>query len=176
MTENRDDKGRFLVGHAEPGPGRSTDYKPEMNEQVRKLALLGCTDDEIAGVLGVQPATLYNWKQQYPAFLESINDGKIAADAEVATRLYDRAVGQVVFTEKQFKNSEGEYEVVRLHQRVPSDPTAARFWLSNRQQDKWRNRDHEQAPAQQVQRIEVVFIDPAERAKTINGTVNGSGG
>lgn len=142
MTEERDKAGRFLVGHDSAGPGRDSLYDPSMNEQARKLALLGITDKEIAEFFGVTDRTLNNWKNEYPAFFQSLNAGKIQADAEVADSLYRRAVGEVVFVEKRVKNSEGEYEVIRLSQQVPADPGAAKLWLTNRQGRLWREKSH----------------------------------
>jgi hypothetical protein len=54
---NRDNAGRYLIGHTEPGPGRDSIYDPAMNEVVRKLALLGATDVEMADILGISERT-----------------------------------------------------------------------------------------------------------------------
>lgn len=73
--------------------GRPTDYKEEYNEQVYKLCLLGAKDTDIANFFEVCEATINNWKQQFPAFLESIKRGKETADIKVAESLYNRACG-----------------------------------------------------------------------------------
>lgn len=138
---DRDENGRFLVGHSQPGPGRESLYHPEMNDQARKLALLGLTDAEIAAYFGVDERTLNNWKEAHHAFFQSLMAGKISADANVADSLYRRAMGEVVFIEKRVKNdATGEYEIIRLSQQVPSDPGAAKLWLTNRQPAKWREK------------------------------------
>ncbi|MCE8472376.1 helix-turn-helix domain-containing protein [Rhodovulum sulfidophilum] len=67
MTD-RDESGRFQAGHSLPGPGRPSEYDPSMNDQARKLALLGLTDAEIGEFFGVTERTLNNWKAQFPAF------------------------------------------------------------------------------------------------------------
>lgn len=137
---DRDEAGRFRDGHNLPGPGRPSLYDPAMNEQARKLALLGLTDAEIAKYFGVDESTLNRWKLDHPAFCESLNAGKIKADADVADSLYRRAMGEVVFTERRVKTASGEYEVIRLMQSVPSDPGAAKLWLTNRQPALWREK------------------------------------
>lgn len=137
---DRDEAGRFQPGHGLPGPGRQSLYDPSMNEQARKLALLGLTDGEIAEFFGVDESTINNWKISHPAFFESLNAGKTIADAEVADSLYRRAMGEVVFTERRVKGEDGEYEVIRLMQSVPSDPGAAKLWLTNRQPRLWRDK------------------------------------
>lgn len=139
MTD-RDEGGRFLTGHAQPGPGRDSLYDPSMNEQARKLALLGLTDDQVAAFFEVSPSTIDNWKRQYPAFLCSLNQGKIIADANVADSLYRRATGEVIFVEKRVKDKDGNYEIVRLSQQVPADPGAAKLWLTNRRPADWRDK------------------------------------
>lgn len=140
---NRDDDGHYLPAHSEPGPGRDSLYDPSMNEQVRKLALLGCTDKQIADFFAVDESTINRWKKRHPAFCQSLNAGKIIADAEIAECLYRRAKGEVVHVEKAVKGSDGNYEVMTLKQKVPADPGAAKLWLTNRQPDKWRDkREH----------------------------------
>lgn len=139
MTD-RDDAGRFLAGHSQPGPGRDSLYDPAMNDHARKLALLGLTDGQIAEFFGVSSSTIDNWKREYPAFLSSLNEGKIIADANVADSLYRRATGEVVFVEKRVKNADGTYEVIRLSQQIPGDPGAAKLWLTNRRPAEWRDK------------------------------------
>lgn len=140
MAKSRATNGRYLVGHSEAGPGRDSLYDPSMNDAARKLALLGLTDKEIAAFFGVTEKTLNNWKNEHPAFFQSLNDGKVMADAEVAESLYRRAKGEVVFVERRVKTKEGEYEIIRLSQQVPADPGAAKLWLTNRQSQIWRDK------------------------------------
>lgn len=65
--------------------GRNSALTPwsEFNEQARKLCLLGATDSELADFFGVCERTINNWKSEFPAFLQSIDAGKISADAIV---------------------------------------------------------------------------------------------
>lgn len=73
--------------------GRPAKYKEEYDEQVRKLCLLGATDKELADFFNVCEATINNWKNKHPSFLESIKKGKHVADATVAEKLFHRATG-----------------------------------------------------------------------------------
>ena len=73
--------------------GRPTKYKPEYAEQAYKLCLLGAIDADMADFFNVEVSTLNNWKSEFPEFLESIKKGKMLADANVASRLYQRAMG-----------------------------------------------------------------------------------
>lgn len=123
-----------------PGPGRDSKYDASMNEQARKLALLGCTDEEVASFFGVCKKTINNWKNEYPAFLHSLNEGKVRADANVADSLFRRATGEVLHFEKAVKGEDGKYEIMTLKQHVQGDAGAAKLWLTNRQPDKWRDK------------------------------------
>lgn len=142
MTDkpNRDEKGHFLPAHNIPGPGRESLYDPSMNDQARKLALLGLTDQEIADFFGVTETTLNNWKNENPAFFESINEGKLPADAEVAQSLYKRATGEHVEVEKVVKGADGSHETITVKQYVPGEVQAQRLWLMNRRSKSWRDK------------------------------------
>lgn len=131
--------------------GRPTDYREEYAEQARKLCLLGATDKELADFFEVVESTIYAWKLAYPEFSESIKKAKLMADANIASRLYDRAYGCVVnvqqaikLTTKEVKDGKleqhEEVEIVDLLQEIPPDTTAAIFWLKNRQPQNWRDK------------------------------------
>jgi len=121
--------------------GRPTDYDPEYNEQVKKLCLLGATDKELADFFNVCEATINNWKDAHPEFLESIKRGKDIADAEVASKLYHRALGysheavQICADAKT-----GSEHIVPYVKHYPPDTAAAIFWLKNRRKADWRDK------------------------------------
>ncbi|MDR2066112.1 MAG: helix-turn-helix domain-containing protein [Prevotellaceae bacterium] len=120
--------------------GRPAQYKPEYNEQVLKLCLLGATDKDIADFFGVSTRTLNTWKKHYPEFLHSIKKGKEQADTNVASALYTRATG---FTKKDCEKMfqyRGEIVRATVKEYFPPDVTAAIFWLKNRQPGKWREK------------------------------------
>lgn len=138
MTE-KNKGGRPLTTEKKSNAGAPTKYKPEHNEQVYKLCLLGATDKEIADIFGICEATLNNWKADYPEFLESIKRGKDDADANVADRLYQRAMGYE-HKEDQIFQYQGKPVIVPTVKHYPPDPTAAIFWLKNRQRGKWSDK------------------------------------
>jgi hypothetical protein len=130
--------------------GRPTDYREEYVEQVEKLCKLGATDKEIAEFFEVDESTINNWKIAHPEFFESIKKGKTLADANVADRLYQRAMGYTHDAVKIFPSG-GETEdsdgnkvkgplIVPYQEHYPPDTVAAIFWLKNRQKDKWRDK------------------------------------
>ncbi len=130
--------------------GRPTEYKPEYCVQVEKLCKLGATDKEIADFFEVTEQTINNWKSEHDEFFESIKKGKTLADANVADRLYQRAMGYTHDAVKIFPSG-GEVEdsegnkvkgplIVPYQEHYPPDTVAAIFWLKNRQKDKWRDK------------------------------------
>lgn len=116
--------------------GAPTSYKEEYNEQAYKLALLGCTDLEIAEFFEVNPDTIHEWKKVYPLFSESIKNGKTPADSIVAKSLHERAIGAEWEEERAIKVKRGkdleEVVIVKVKCKAPPDTNAASLWLRNR--------------------------------------------
>lgn len=123
--------------------GRPSKYQPEYAEQAFKLCLLGATDPEMAAFFEVSETTIHNWKNEFPEFLESIRNGKIKADAELAHKLYSRAYGAEWEEEQAFKIKTGQFtediEIVKVKRAAPPDTSALIMWLTNRQRAYWRN-------------------------------------
>ena len=118
---------------------RPTKYKQEYAEQARKLCLLGSTDAELAEFFEVNEDTITEWKKVHDEFSVSIKKGKAQADANVADRLYQRAMG-FEHPDVHLSNYQGivtETPIVKVY---APDPTAAIFWLKNRQRGKWRDK------------------------------------
>jgi hypothetical protein len=95
--------------------GRQSLWRPEYVEHVRKMALLGWTEKEIAKNLQVSLSTFNNWKRDYPDLLEALRHKDIA-DAEVLNAIYKAAINGNVM--------------------------AGMYWLNNRQRTRFsRNPD-----------------------------------
>jgi hypothetical protein len=130
------------VSKAKPkrGRGRPTKYREEYAEQARKLCfIMGATDAELAEFFDVTEQTVNTWKQKHPEFLESLRAGKAVADANVAERLYQRAIGYSHDAVKimSYEGSSWEHGYVKHY---PPDVTAAQYWLKNRQPATWRDK------------------------------------
>lgn len=119
--------------------GRPTKFRPEMVEQAEKLCLLGATDVQMADFFGISIQTLHNWKDTIPEFVEAITRGKVIADAEVASSLYNRALGykhkavKIMVVDKEVRHEE-------YVEHYPPDTQAASLWLRNRQPALWRDK------------------------------------
>jgi hypothetical protein len=119
--------------------GRPTDYREEYCEQAEKLCKLGATDKELADFFDVAESTINEWKLAHPEFSESLKKGKTLADANVAERLYQRAMG-FEHDSEEIKVIDGSIERVEVRKVYPPDTVAAIFWLKNRQKKKWRDK------------------------------------
>lgn len=94
--------------------GRPTDYRPEHCEALGKIIEYGATDPQIAALFGVTVRTIRNWMDEYPEFFQAVTLAKMRADGTVERGLYNRAKS--------------------------GDVIAAKFWLTNRQRDNWKEK------------------------------------
>ena len=121
-----------------PAPAR---YRDHYAEQARKLCLLlGATDEELARFLEVSASVLQGWLAEIPAFAEAVRAGRDLADAEVADRLYRRALGFSHDAVRIFADREVPYV-----EHYPPDTAACIFWLKSRRPAKWRDRPERDA-------------------------------
>jgi len=100
------------------------------------MALLGATDVQVAGVLGVSIKTVEYWKREKPEFLEALNRGKMEADSKVAEALYNAAIGYD-YEEDIVSIFKGEVTKTRVKRYKHGNPWASARWLSIRQRSLW---------------------------------------
>lgn len=119
--------------------GRPTAYKPEYDRMAFRHCLLGATDEQLADLFDVAVATIYNWKNEHPSFLEAIKAAKDDADAKVIEALYKRATGfEYNKAVKIFMPAGAEEPVYAPYTEYFAPDTAAAFiWLKNRR--SWKN-------------------------------------
>ncbi|KGK88030.1 transposase [Clostridium sp. HMP27] len=121
--------------------GRKTKFSNEVLETAKKLAKEGCTDEDIAGRLGIGIRTLYDWKKKYPQFMQALKENKDYFDSRVEDALLKRALGYEYEETEIVATKDGKTSKVKKTKRtVPPDVTAIIFWLKNRQPEKWRNK------------------------------------
>ena len=107
-------------------------------KMVYEIALLGASNPEIAGILNVTTTTLDNWRVRFPEFEIALLKGKERADGKIALALYNRAKGYS-HPDVHISNYKGEVTITPIIKYYPPDTTAAKFWLTNRQPDKWKD-------------------------------------
>lgn len=123
-------------------PAQPASYKPEYAEQARKLCLLmGATDEELARFFDVSGATLGLWLASIPEFADAVAAGQAMADAEVADRLFRRAIGYSHTALKVCLPADSLYPAYASYVvHYPPVTSAAIFWLKNRRGDEWRDK------------------------------------
>jgi hypothetical protein len=121
------------------GPGRPTLYKPEYARIAHNYCLLGATNDELASFLEVSARTVDDWLKVHAEFAQAVQTGRAVADAEIAHRLYQRAMGYDYETKKVFVYR-GEAVKVDHTVHMPPDVGACIFWLRNRRRRQWMER------------------------------------
>jgi hypothetical protein len=125
--------------------GRPSLYDPLKHPKLaRKYCLEGCTDEAIADKMEIARATLANWKNQYPEFLDAFK-AKALVDHEVENSLLRSALGYFIEEEEVT----GEYSLdgrligqtykKKIHKKfIPASVMAQALWLRNRD-SSWRN-------------------------------------
>lgn len=138
-------------------------YQAEYAEQARKLCLLlGADDRELAGFFDVAPATLQEWLASVPEFAAAVRAGRTLADADVADRLWRRALGYSHDAVRIFSH-QGKALEVAYTEHYPPDTAACQFWLKSRQPDRWRDKveNDQQAVAEMLEALDAA----GERAR-----------
>lgn len=114
-----------------------------------------CTDQELAGKLGVARSTLALWVKTNSDISDAVTRGRadVHACEAVEKTLLERSLGYTIKVSKAFKVRRVEYDDMgkrRLEmedvvyaeedQHVPADVNAIKFFLTNRAPDRWANR------------------------------------
>lgn len=124
--------------------GPASAFKPEQYGLVRRLCMLGGTNEELASVLEISPSTFSEWMAKFPAFKAAVREGRAVADASVAEKLFERAIGYQKPAVHFSSSPDGGAEPIDYTEHYPPDTRACTFWLRNRRRDLWRERvEHE---------------------------------
>lgn len=145
---------RKLSGHATSGTGRKKSktvtakkvivaqpkpiYWPDHVDEVQAIAMAGATDEEMASILKVSPELLDSWMEYYPRFREAVEKGRTAADGKVVAALFKNATGYD-YTEDEVVRTRRGSVVLEARKHVPGETNAQKFWLTNRQPEKWKS-------------------------------------
>lgn len=108
----------------------------------------GYTFKDIANRIGISISTLTCWRANYPEIDKALKKGKELVDYKVENALLKSALGyttketKIITTMRKGKVIETVRETTTKEQ--APNYNSIRFWLTNRQRDKWKNnRDNE---------------------------------
>ena len=105
----------------------------------------GLTDEQLASRMGINPATLNDWKNRFPEISEAVKKGKEIVDIQVENALLKRALGYEYMEERVEISEKDGRKVIQTVKQVIPDTVAQIFWLKNRRPDKWRDKPQEKA-------------------------------
>lgn len=128
--------------------------KEENLELIRQWARNGLSMQQIAENMGINRATLYRWIKISCDICDSLRESRIKADTHVENALYKKATGFIQEVIKPMKIRRADYdpetgkkicdydEIVYVKDQVyiQPDTTAIKYYLSNKQPDKWREK------------------------------------
>ena len=100
----------------------------------------GLTDEQIAGNIGINTSTLYDWKNKFPKISKALKKGKEVVDIQVENALLKRALGYEFQETRVEKSDKDGTKIIQTLKHIPADTTAQIFWLKNRRPDKWRDK------------------------------------
>ena len=100
----------------------------------------GLTDEQIAGNIGINTSTLYDWKNKFPKISEALKKGKEVVDIQVENALLKRALGYDFQETRVEKSDKDGTKIIQILKHIPADTTAQIVWLKNRRPDKWRDK------------------------------------
>ena len=136
--------------------GRKGKYEEWLTEEnllrVEEWAKNGLTHEDIAHNIGINVATLYDWRNKYPEIDNALKKGKEVADILVENALYKRAIGytyeetiteitEIPYIDKNGKQAiKKEKHIKKVEKTALPDTTAQIFWLKNRKPTVWRDR------------------------------------
>jgi transposase len=127
-------------------------FKPKYKEwlteyglaRITGLARDGRDRKTIAKKMGISLSTLGQWAEKFPQIGSALAIGCDAADRQVETALYKRAMGYEVEETKTtviVAPDDSRTQKLEKYQRhIPPDPVSVIFWLKNRKPNVWRDK------------------------------------
>lgn len=123
--------------------------KSKWEEVKEKLVLIegwardGLTDEQIASNLDISTSTLYEYKNKYSEFSESLKKGKEVVDYQVENALLKNA--------------------------LEGNVTAQIYWLNNRKPKQWKNkRENIESNSEEITKVEQLLNKIKEEAENDN--------
>lgn len=108
--------------------------------KVKKLAMAGHTNADMAEAFHVAESSWYAWKLKSPEFAEALKVGKKVADDLVENALFQAATGYSHPEEVIHVTKGGQVIKVPTVKHYPPNPTAIIYWTKNRQPKRWRDK------------------------------------
>ena len=128
-----------------PGRPKGTKGIPRLSKKdninydlIERLCSFGLTDEQLMEAIGISSFALWEWKKN-KLFNKAYTTGKEYYDEKVVRALGERAVGYQCL-EQDVKVVKGKITVTPVIKHYPPDTAAAKFWLTNRKNSEWRDK------------------------------------
>jgi hypothetical protein len=115
-------------------------YDPAYAAAAEQLCANGASEVELAKHFAVSLAQIQLWACCHDDFRRAIQVGGQMADQRVTMALYRRATGYDVEEPYSYTRKDGTLVQATKTRHVPAEPSAAQYWLENRQPELWRSR------------------------------------
>lgn len=159
MAKRKRRHGRPKKIHPPKPRGGVTKFNEAMSTKIIELAQQGCTNEEIADLIGVHRNTLFMWKQKNLDLMVALKQANWFANEMVEASLFRRACGythpaEAHFLDKQIvedpvtgeKSIRSSVLVHHYEKHYPPSEQAAQFWLTNRDPERWKREPTPSAP------------------------------
>jgi len=129
-------------------PGRKSYWETKIEPRLIEIEAWcrdGYTDKMMCEALSISQETFCKYKREKPELVEALKVNKAIADLTVENSLYKRAIGykykEVTKEVKTDKAGDILFKHIReVEKEVLPDTTAQIFWLKNRKQEQWRDK------------------------------------
>ncbi len=120
--------------------GQPTKYDPIFVQVAYESCLkLGAGLDNLAHMFKVSLPTIYNWMREHEDFYRAISLGRDEwANRHVEDALLRSANGYTITLKEQKVTKDGDVVDCKREHHVAPNPTAAIFWLCNRDRVRWQ--------------------------------------
>ena len=130
---------------------------------LKRLAMLGMPDKDIAQVLDMKATKFSKYKNKYSSIRVTLKRGRVIPSSNVVESLYKKANGFSVPEEKIFYSS--KYDKVRrvkTRRYYPPDTLAQIFWLKNHYPDLWRDKKEVEntGGVGAIQSVKFILVQP----------------
>lgn len=129
----------------------------------------GLSNEQIAHNMGITTETLRVWKRDNSVISATLNKSKEIADLQVENALFRKCLGYKETVKEIRVDKNGKQQPASVREiYIQPDITAIKFWLVNRQRDRWKEKVEEIVDDTQMQKVEELLNKIKEEANDTN--------
>ena len=117
----------------------------------------GLTNEQMSAKIGINPDTLYTWKNRFPEISDALKRGKEVVDIKVENALYKRALGYNYEEETKELICDELVTTKIVTKQIPPDVGAIAFWLKNRKSAQWRDKQPDESNQDAIKKLDDIL-------------------